>query len=152
PDSLRGGERGLSCRDSARRRHCVSAAHGPDWHADHRPRPSMGGQSQRTRFPQRVATLLALCGVTPNVCPPRQPQKKGYVERVIKSYQTECIRRDQPSTEEAAREVTEAYLTHYHNERPHQGRSLRNLPPRMAFPTLPQRPPLPEVVDPDRWL
>jgi hypothetical protein len=29
---------------------------------------------------------------------------------------------------------------------------MRNLPPRVAFPTLPTRPPLPEVVDPDRWL
>jgi hypothetical protein len=26
------------------------------------------------------------------------------------------------------------------------------LPPRVAFSTLPTRPPLPEVVDPDRWL
>src|SRR5215470_13883349 len=29
---------------------------------------------------------------------------------------------------------------------------MRNRPPRVAFPTLPTRPPLPEVVDPDRWL
>src|SRR5215470_19245417 len=29
---------------------------------------------------------------------------------------------------------------------------MRNLPPRVAFPILPTRPPLPEVVDPDRWL
>jgi hypothetical protein len=71
---------------------------------------------------------------------------------LIKSYQTECIGRDQPDTEEAAREVTEAFLAHYHNKRPHQGRGLRNLPPRVAFPTLPTRPPLPESVDPDHWL
>jgi hypothetical protein len=71
---------------------------------------------------------------------------------LIRTYQTECIRRDHPTTEEAAREVTEAFLRHYHDERPHQGRGLRNVPPRVAFPTLPTRPPLPEVVDPDRWL
>jgi hypothetical protein len=29
---------------------------------------------------------------------------------------------------------------------------MRNLPPRVAFPTLPTRPSLPEIVDPDRWL
>jgi hypothetical protein len=86
------------------------------------------------------------------VCPPRRPDRKGYVERLIKSYQAECILRDQPSTEEATREVTEAFLAHYHDERPHQGRGMRNLPPRVAFPTLRTRPPLPEVVDPDRWL
>lgn len=77
---------------------------------------------------------------------------KGFVDRLIKSYQTECILQDRPTTEEAAREVTEADLSHYHHERPHQGRGLRNQPPRVAFPTLTPRPPLPEVVDPDRWL
>jgi hypothetical protein len=86
------------------------------------------------------------------VCPPRQPQKKGYVERLIRTYQAECIRVDKPDTEEAAREVTEAFLAHYHDERPHQGRGLRNLPPRVAFPPLPSRPPLPAIVDPDCWL
>ena len=79
-------------------------------------------------------------------------ESKGYVERLIKSYQTECVARDKPTTEEAARGVTEVYLSHYHDERPHQGRGLGNQPPRVAFPTLPTRPPLPEVVDPDRWL
>ena len=96
--------------------------------------------------------FLLCVGVQPNVCPPRRPDRKGYVERLIKSYQAEGIRRDQPTTEEAAREVTEVFLQHYHDERPHQGRGMRNLPPRVAFPTLPTRPPLPEVVDPDRWL
>jgi hypothetical protein len=48
--------------------------------------------------------------------------------------------------------VTEAFLRHYHTERPHQGRGLGNRPPLVAFPTLPKRPPLPERVDPDRWL
>ncbi len=77
---------------------------------------------------------------------------KGYVERLIKTYQTECILLEHPETEEAAHEVTEAFLRHYHAERPHQGRGLGNRPPLVAFPTLPTRPPLPEVVDPDRWL
>ncbi len=79
-------------------------------------------------------------------------ESKGFVERLIRAYQTECIKRDQPTTEEAAREVTEAFLVHYHDERPHQGRGLGNQPPRVAFPTLPTRPPLPELIDPDRWL
>jgi hypothetical protein len=71
---------------------------------------------------------------------------------LIRTYQAECIRRDQPTTEEAAREVTEAFLRHYHDERPHQGRGMRNLPPRVTFPTLPSRQPRPSIVDPDRWL
>jgi hypothetical protein len=79
-------------------------------------------------------------------------ESKGYVERLIKSYQTECITVEKPATEAAAREVTKAFLAHYHDERPHQGRGLGNRPPRVAFPTLPPCPPLPERVDPDRWL
>ena len=31
-------------------------------------------------------------------------------------------------------------------------RSCKNQPPRVACPTLPVLPPVPETVDPDRWL
>ncbi len=48
--------------------------------------------------------------------------------------------------------MTEAFLQHYNHERPHQGRSCGNVPPRVAFPTLPTLPALPERVDPDAWL
>src|SRR5262249_5760656 len=50
------------------------------------------------------------------------------------------------------REVTEAFVEHYNWSRPHQGLSCGNRPPRVAFPTLPQLPAVPDVVDPDRWL
>ena len=114
--------------------------------------PRWVGSPSGRDFPSALLRFLLCVGVQPNVCPPHHPQDKGYVERLIKSYQTECVLRDRPTTEEAAREVTEAFLAHYHDERPHQGRGLRNQPPRMAFPTLPPRPPLPAIVDPDRWL
>ena len=48
--------------------------------------------------------------------------------------------------------MTEAFLSHYNNERPHQGRACGNVPPRVAFPTLPTLPALPGRVDPDAWL
>jgi hypothetical protein len=57
-----------------------------------------------------------------------------------------------PGTEGEVREATEAYLIHYNTERPHQGRACGNRPPRVAFPTLPTLPPLPQQVDPDGWL
>jgi len=50
------------------------------------------------------------------------------------------------------REATDAYLVHDNTERPNQARSCGNVPPRVAFPTLPLLPPLPDEVDPDRWL
>jgi hypothetical protein len=40
----------------------------------------------------------------------------------------------------------------YNWERPNQAIPCYNLPPRVAFPNLPKRPPLPTHVDPDRWL
>jgi hypothetical protein len=40
----------------------------------------------------------------------------------------------------------------YNTQRPHQGRSCHNVPPRDAFATLPVLPPVPARVDPDRWL
>jgi len=43
--------------------------------------------------------------------------------------------------------------TYYYNyQRPNQARSCGNQPPRRAFATLPALPPVPERVDPDRWL
>jgi hypothetical protein len=117
---------------------------------DHDPR-WVGSPSGRD-FPSALIRFLRCLGITENVCPPRRPDRKGFVERFIKTYQAECIQLDHPTTEEASREVTEAFLVHYHEERPHQGRGLGHRPPRVAFPTLPTRPPLPKMVDPDRWL
>jgi hypothetical protein len=57
-----------------------------------------------------------------------------------------------PSTLQEVREVTEAFLSHYNDERPQQGRACGNVPPRVAFPVLPTLPALPERVDPDAWL
>nr|BBH91748.1 hypothetical protein KTC_64990 [Thermosporothrix sp. COM3] len=57
-----------------------------------------------------------------------------------------------PQTLSEVREVTAAYLRHYNEQRPHQGRACGNRPPREVFPSLPQQPRLPEQVDPDAWL
>jgi hypothetical protein len=50
------------------------------------------------------------------------------------------------------REVTEQFARHYNEERPHQGLSCGNRPPRVAFPILPELPAVPDVINPDRWL
>lgn len=57
-----------------------------------------------------------------------------------------------PATLGEVQEATEEFLQHYNHERPHQGTACGNRPPHTAFPTLPKLPPLPEQVDPDRWL
>jgi integrase-like protein/Mu transposase-like protein len=79
-------------------------------------------------------------------------ESNAFVERYHRSYGQECLQRYQPTTLQQVREVTETFLQHYNWERPHQGRSCGNIPPRLAFPDLPTLPPLPERVNPDRWL
>jgi hypothetical protein len=59
---------------------------------------------------------------------------------------------ERPGTLGEVREVTAAFAQHYNWSRPHQGRSCGNRPPRVAFPTLPELPAVPDLVDPDRWL
>ena len=53
---------------------------------------------------------------------------------------------------EEVRRVTEQYQQHYNEQRPHQGQACGNQPPRQAFPMLPTLPPLPDIVQADRWL
>ena len=48
--------------------------------------------------------------------------------------------------------MTEAFAAHSNWQRPHQGISCGNQPPRVAFPTLPSLPPVPDLINPDAWL
>lgn len=111
----------------------------------------VGGVSGRD-FPSPLRRLLLCLGIKPHVCPPHRPDKNAFVERFHRTYGQECLQVHNPSTLQEVREVTETFLQHYNYERPHQGRACGNVPPRVAFPTLPLLPALPEQVDPDAWL
>src|SRR5215472_495070 len=91
----------------------------------------VGSQSGRD-FPSAFRRFLLCLGIDPNVCPPHQPQKQAYVERYHRSYKYECLLVHRPATVQAAIEVTLAYQEHYNWQRPHQGRSCHNVPPRTA--------------------
>ncbi len=86
------------------------------------------------------------------MCPPQRPDKNPYVERYHRALNQECLQIHRPGTLKQVREVTEQFREHYNRHRPHQGRSCGNRPPCVAHPTLPVLPPLPQQVDPDRWL
>ena len=103
-------------------------------------------------FPSPLLRLLTCLGIEVQVNPPRRPDLNGCVERLHRTFEEEGLRGPRPATLEAAREVTAAFQQHSNEERPHQARSCRNRPPRVAFPDLPSRPPVPPVVDPDSWL
>jgi transposase InsO family protein len=103
-------------------------------------------------FPSALVRFCHCLGVAVRICDPHHPQQNGFVERYHRSYQAECLAVQRPATLEQVREITEQFSQHYNYERPHQGRSCGNRPPRTAFPTLPELPPVPDVVNPDRWL
>jgi transposase InsO family protein len=95
----------------------------------------VGGVSGRD-FPSPLRRLLLCLGITPHMCPPHRPDKNAYVERFHRTYGQECLQIHHPSTLQEVREVTEAFLQHYNNERPHQGRACGNVPPRVALTRL----------------
>jgi hypothetical protein len=111
----------------------------------------VGSATQRD-FPSALLQFLYCIGVHPTILPPHHPELNCSVERYHTTYQHECLQVYRPSTLEEVRRVSEAFLHHSHQERPHQGRSCRNQPPAVAHPVLPKRPAFPETVDPDRWL
>jgi hypothetical protein len=114
--------------------------------------PRWVGSASGRDFPSALRRFLLCLGIEPTICPPRRPEKNCYVERYHRSYNQECLLVHRPATLQEVREVTEQFMHHYKSERPHQGRSCQDQPPPVAFPTLPKLPPLPDQVDPDRWL
>jgi hypothetical protein len=86
------------------------------------------------------------------ICPPRRPDLNAFVERYYRSFEYECLRIYRPHDLQTATAVTATYQRFYNEERPHQGLSCRNVPPRVAFPTLPTLPPVSTLVDTDRWV
>jgi transposase InsO family protein len=107
---------------------------------------------QGSDFPSALVRFCHCLGVAVQICDPHHPQQNGFVERYHRSYQEECLAVQRPATLEQVRAVTEQFSQHYTYERPHQGRSCGHRPPRTAFPTLPELPPVPDVVNPDGWL
>lgn len=103
-------------------------------------------------FPSLFVRMWHCLGVQVHVCPPHRPDKNGCVERYNKSYKYECLLIHRPADVGQVREVTAAYHQHYNVERPNQAKPCGNQPPRIAFPTLPPRPPLPTFIDPDGWV
>ena len=85
--------------------------------------PRWGASGSGRDFPSPLRRLLLCLGILPHICPPHRPDKHAFVERYHRPSGQECFQVHQPSTLKEVREVTEAFLSHYTNERPHQGRA-----------------------------
>lgn len=114
--------------------------------------PRFVGSTTQRDCPAPFLRFWLCLGVEVNICPPRRPDLNGFVERYHRTYQEECLAITRPADQEAVTSVTSAFQQHYNYERPHQGLACGNQPPRVAFPDLPPRPPVPATVDPDRWI
>jgi len=110
------------------------------------------GAPQGSDFPAALVRFCHALGVAVVLCDPYHPQQNGFVERYHRTLNQECLKRERPKTLDEVRQVTEAFAAHYNWQRPHQGTSCGNRPPRVAFPHLPSLPRVPDVVNPDAWL
>jgi hypothetical protein len=114
--------------------------------------PRFVGSWSGRDFPSAVMRFLFCLGLDVQVCPAQRPDLNAFVERYHRSYGEECLAVERPQDQAQADEVTQRYRQHFNWERPNQAITCHNQPPRVAFPTLPRLPALPESVDPDRWL
>lgn len=114
--------------------------------------PRFVGSWSNRDFPSPFVRFWTCLGVEVTICPPQRPDKNAFVERYHRSSTSECLQVERPGTLAEVRRVTASYKDQYNHERPNQAISCGNRPPRVAFPVLPTRPPVPLLVDPDAWL
>jgi hypothetical protein len=103
-------------------------------------------------FPAPVLRFLMCLGIEPRVCPPQRPDKNPFVERYHRNFKYECQLLYQPQDLTSAAEVNQRYVHFYNFERPNQAVTCNNQPPRVKFPETPLLPPVPQIIDPDRWI
>jgi len=103
-------------------------------------------------FPSPLLRFLECLGIHPDVCPPQAPEKNPYVERYHRNYKYECQAQEQPQDLESTIATNSPYVHFYNYERPNQALTCGNQPPLVKFPHPPQLSPVPDTVDPDRWL
>ena len=108
--------------------------------------------ASRGGFPAPFVRFLACLGIKADICPPRRPDKNGYVERYNRPYKYEGSLIYQPESYDQVLDMNHDIRYHYNYQRPNQAKSCGNQPPRLAFPQLPALPAPHETIDPDRWL
>jgi transposase InsO family protein len=103
-------------------------------------------------FPSPLLRFLQCLGIEPQLCPPRRPDKNPFVERYHRNYKYECQLIKQPQDLLSTVESNQPYVHFYNYERPNQAITCGNQPPLVKFPNPPPLSPVPQIIDPDRWV
>jgi hypothetical protein len=103
-------------------------------------------------FPAPMLRFLQCVGIDPRVCPPQRPDKNPFVERYHRNFKYECQLIERPSDLHSTVAVNQRYVRFYNFERPNQAITCGNQPPRTKFPEMTALSPVPQIIDPDRWL
>lgn len=114
--------------------------------------PRLIGSWNADKFPSAFMRFLLCLGINLDVCPPRRPDLKPFVERFIRSFKEECVYKYRPANVEQGQKAADNYSTFYNLERPNQALSCGNRPPSLALGDPPYLPRLPKMIDPDTWL
>ncbi len=80
-------------------------------------------------FTEDFRQILATAGVKTKRLPTRSPNLNAYAERFVRSIRTECLDRMIFFSERQLRYVINQYVTHYNQERNHQGIGNRLIDP-----------------------
>lgn len=114
--------------------------------------PRYIGNWKMDEFPSAMIRFLCCVGIKPDICPPNQPWKKGFIERYNRTQKQEAIRKHHPATVEDAQMIVENHRYEYNVERPNQAITCQDRPPAEAIGDVPMLPRLPDEVDPDSWV
>ncbi len=83
-------------------------------------------------YTREFLATLATVGIESVKLPPQSPNLNAYAERFVRTIRKDCLKQMIFSSEDALRNAIREFVTHYHEERNHQG--LEN---RLITPTSP---------------
>ena len=85
-------------------------------------------------FTEKFRIILGACGVETLKLPARSPNLNAHVERWIRGIRGECLDHLILFSQSALRTAIEQYVTHFHQERPHQGLGNKIIEPEFDNP------------------
>ena len=93
-----------------------------------------------TKFCSRFRSIVRDGGVQPLRLPARSPNLNAFAERWVRSVKQECLSKLILFGEQSLRKALTQYVTHYHEERNHQGKQNILLFPARTRPRDSQSP------------